>query len=81
MTTKGESLPDDFFEPYLALIARDIHTRKNRVRYAMNTALISIGMRSDALEQKAVAVAEQTGTVDVDHGEDAGVVGARHLGA
>ena len=69
LTTKGDSLPDDFFEPYLALIARDIHTRKNRVRYAMNTALISIGMRSDALEQKAVAVAEQTGTVDVDHGE------------
>ncbi len=69
LTTKGDALPDDFFEPYLAIIARDIHTRKNRVRYAMNTALISIGMRSDALEQKAVAVAKQTGTVDVDHGE------------
>jgi 3-methyladenine DNA glycosylase AlkD len=69
LTTKGEALPDDFFEPYLTIIARDIHTRKNRVRYAMNTALISIGMRSDALEQKAVAVAEQTGTVEVDHGE------------
>ena len=69
LTTRGDALPDDFFEPYLAIIARDIHTRKNRVRYAMNTALISIGMRSDALEQSAVAVAEQTGTVDVDHGE------------
>ena len=44
LTTKGEALPDDFFEPYLTIIARDIHTRKNRVRYAMNTALISIGI-------------------------------------
>ena len=69
LAMKDDGTPDDFFEPYLAVIARDIHTRKNRVRYAMNTALISIGTRSDALEQKAVAVAEQIGTVDVDHGE------------
>ena len=63
------SLPDGFFDPYLAIIAQDIHNRKNRVRYAMNNALIAIGTRSDALEQKAVAVAGQIGTVDVDHGE------------
>jgi len=63
------SLPDDFFSPYLAIIAQNIHNRKNRVRYAMNNALIAIGTRSDALEKKAVAVAEQIGTVDVDHGE------------
>ncbi len=63
------SVPDDFFDPYLAIIAQDIHNRKNRVRYTMNTALITIGTRSDTLEQKALAVAAQIGTVDVDHGE------------
>ena len=63
------SVPDDFFDPYLAIIAQDIYHRKNRVRYSMNSALIAIGARSDALEQKALAVAEQVGTVDIDHGE------------
>ncbi len=63
------SVPDDFFDPYLAIIAQDIHNRKNRVRYTMNTALITIGTCSDTLEQKALAVAAQIGTVDVDHGE------------
>ena len=63
------SVPDDFFDPYLAIIAQDIHNRKNRVRHTMNTALITIGTRSDTLEQKALAVAAQIGTVDVDHGE------------
>lgn len=66
---KDKALPDDFFEPYLEIIARDIHTRQNRVRYSMNTALIGIGTRSDALEKKAIAIAEQIGPVDVDHGE------------
>ena len=69
LAMKEDSTPDAFFEPYLAIITQDIHIRKNRVRYSMNSALIAIGARSDALEEKAVAVAEQIGTVDVDHGE------------
>lgn len=69
LAMKVNALPDAFFEPYLKIIARDIHARQNRVRYAMNSALIAIGARSDTLEKKAVALAEQIGTVDVDHGE------------
>ena len=69
LIASDDTIPDAFFEPYLGVIARDIHTRKNRVRYAMNTALIGIGVRSDAMEQQAIAVSEQIGTVDVDHGE------------
>jgi 3-methyladenine DNA glycosylase AlkD len=62
-------LPDAFFEPYLETIEREIHAAKNRVRYAMNNALIAIGMRSDALEAQAIAAAGRIGKVVVDHGE------------
>jgi 3-methyladenine DNA glycosylase AlkD len=62
------ALPDATFTPYLATIARDIHTRKNRVRHAMNGALIAIGTRNPALEAAALAVAAAIGPVIVDHG-------------
>ena len=62
------ALPDAFFEPYLAVIEREIHGRKNRVRDAMNNALIAIGMR-DGLEAQALAAAARIGTVRVDHGQ------------
>jgi 3-methyladenine DNA glycosylase AlkD len=61
--------PDTAFEPYLSRIERDIHSAKNRVRHAMNNALIAIGIRSDALRKKAEAAAKRIGKVDVDHGE------------
>jgi 3-methyladenine DNA glycosylase AlkD len=62
------TLPDSTFTPYLATIQRDIHTRKNRVRHAMNGALIAIGSRNAALEAAALAVAAAIGPVIVDHG-------------
>ena len=61
--------PDAAFTPYLATIERDIHTRKNRVRHAMNGALIAIGTRNDALRSAALAVAAAIGPVRVDHGQ------------
>lgn len=61
-------LPDEVFTPYLDIIAQDIHNRKNRVRDAMNTALINFGLRP-ALTARALAIAAQIGKVDVDHGE------------
>ncbi len=64
-------LTDSFFDAYLDLIARDIHTRKNRVRQAMNNALIAIGVRSPALTKKALAVAKKIGVVNIDHGDTA----------
>lgn len=69
LAMKDKALDDDFFTPYLDLIARDIHNRKNRVRYAMNNALIAIGGRNDALAARAITVAEAIGEVVVDHGE------------
>lgn len=67
--THDPTLPDSYFLPHLARIARDLHGSKNRVRYAMNNAVIAIGVRSDTLEPQAVAAATQIGTVYVDHGQ------------
>ncbi len=63
------SLPGSYFESYLGVIETRIHDAKNRVRDAMNSALIAIGSRSDELEREALEVAERVGKVDVDHGE------------
>jgi 3-methyladenine DNA glycosylase AlkD len=63
------ALPDAFFEPWLETIEQEIHARKNRVRYAMNNALIAIGGRNEALAKTAIAAAGRIGEVDVDHGE------------
>lgn len=60
---------DAFFLPFLDRIEREIHAARNRVRYAMNNALIAIGIRNDALEQAAVSAAGHIGPVQVDHGE------------
>lgn len=58
-------------ERRLEEIAATIHARKNRVRYAMNGALIAIGLRGPALRSKALDAAARVGKVEVDHGETA----------
>ncbi len=60
---------DADLDPYLAIIEAGIHTAPNRAREAMNTALIAIGTRSDALEEKALEAAHRIGKVEVDHGD------------
>ena len=69
LAMNADDLPEGFFEPYLNIIEREIHTRKNRVKYAMNNALIAIGIRIEKLEKKAIAAARKIGKVQVDHGE------------
>jgi 3-methyladenine DNA glycosylase AlkD len=69
LAMKDETLADGYFRPYLAIIERDIHRRKNRVRYSMNSALIAIGIRNEILQAEAIAVAQKIGQVEVDHGE------------
>jgi 3-methyladenine DNA glycosylase AlkD len=65
----SDEFPDAYFEPYLAIIGRDIHQRANRVRQAMNSALIAIGMRGGELERQAIELAGTIGEVIVDHGD------------
>ncbi|MBC8029529.1 MAG: DNA alkylation repair protein [Pyrinomonadaceae bacterium] len=69
LAQRHPSLPDSFFLPHLEAIQSDIHNARNRVRYAMNGALIGIGCRNSKLEKKAVAVAAKIGKVEVDHGD------------
>ena len=63
------ALPDSYFEPYLGEIEAGIHQQKNRVREAMNNALIAVGARSAALQEKALRAAKTIGPVEIDHGE------------
>lgn len=69
LAMQDQTLEDDLLIHYLAFIEKNIHTSKNRVRDAMNSALIAIGIRSHKLEEIAVACAGQIGKIDVDHGE------------
>lgn len=69
IATKDGKLPDSYFRQLLSRIERDIANGQNRERYSMNTALIAIGVRNDALESEALAVAARIGTVVVDHGD------------
>lgn len=63
------TLADEDFDRYLAEIERRIHGSANRVRDAMNMAVIAIGLRGPVLQKKAVASAERIGRVEVDHGQ------------
>ncbi len=69
LARSDEQLPDEFFEAQLAVIEEEIHDRKNRARYAMNSALMNIGGRNLVLKKQAIAAAKRIGKVEVDHGE------------
>ena len=68
LATREGELGDAYVAKQLAAIEKAIHRSKNRVRYAMNNAVISVGMRP-GWEKKAVAAAKRIGYVEVDHGE------------
>lgn len=63
-----ESLGDAAIDPYLMRIEAEIHEAKNYTRYAMNNALISIGISRANLRKKVLAAAKRIGVVEVDHG-------------
>jgi 3-methyladenine DNA glycosylase AlkD len=66
---QNSDLPDKYFIVYLKNIEAGIHDSPNRVRHAMNGAVINIGLRNESLEKKATASAKRIGKVEVDHGE------------
>jgi 3-methyladenine DNA glycosylase AlkD len=69
MAMNDDTLTDDYLSSYIHQIEEQIHSAKNRTRHSMNGALISIGIRSEELEKKAIAAAKRIGKVVVDHGE------------
>jgi 3-methyladenine DNA glycosylase AlkD len=62
-------LPDEHFERRLEYIEKHIHQERNRVRHAMNSAVIAIGLRNPRLQKLALAAAARIGKVEVDHGD------------
>lgn len=64
-----KELPDAPFATAIERIEKGIASAPNRVRHAMNNALIAIGLRSDWLRTKALATASRIGKVNVDHGQ------------
>lgn len=69
LADRDPELPDAYFAEQLERIEAQVHERKNRVRYAMNLALIQIGLRSAGLERKVRAAVRRIGPIEVDHGE------------
>jgi 3-methyladenine DNA glycosylase AlkD len=69
LAMKDPALTDEELERHLETIQHDLHGAKNRVRHAMNGALIAIGGRNEHLEKRALAAAAKIGKVEVDHGE------------
>lgn len=69
LAMQDRSLADDLPEAQLRTIEREVHQAGNRTRYAMNSALIAIGLRNEGLRGMAEAAARRIGKVEVDHGE------------
>ncbi len=69
LAMSDDELPDSYFDAHLGTIETEIHNRKNRVRDAMNSALIAIGIRKPRLRKRALAAAKRIGKIEVDHGE------------
>jgi 3-methyladenine DNA glycosylase AlkD len=69
ISRQDNGLPDPYFEKHLKTVETKIHSSKNWVKYAMNNALINIGVRNPKLEKKAIAAAKRIGEIEVDHGD------------
>ena len=63
------SVSDADAEEVLATIEREIHRSPNWARYAMNSAVIAIGVFKPSLRERAIAAARRIGKVEVNHGE------------
>lgn len=71
--------PDDdlditVLQQLLKRVQAEIHTAPNRVRYAMNTFVISVGTYVEPLHKAAVEVAKKIDVVSVNMGDTACVV-------
>lgn len=69
LAMKDEALEDSELAARLEEIESRIVDSPNRVRHAMNMALIAIGIRNSRLEKLAMRAARRIGKVEVDHGQ------------
>ncbi len=66
--TPDEALDIDTYNSLLDDIEKNIHNAQNRVRYAMNGFVITVGSAVNSLNEKATNVAKTIGKVSVDMG-------------
>jgi hypothetical protein len=64
-----DSLSDADAGKILKTIENEIHASPNWARYAMNGALISIGVFKPSCRNEAIDAAKRIGKVKIDHGE------------
>ena len=60
---------DEFFEPYLEQIEKELQKAENWTKESMNYALMYIGSRTKKLNKKALAIAKKIGEVKIDYGD------------
>ncbi|MBI9066247.1 MAG: DNA alkylation repair protein [Salinivirgaceae bacterium] len=65
----NNTLSDAYFIPYLQCIQSEINSYPNRIKEAMNQALIAIGCRNDNLEKICLTISKEIGKVYIDHGK------------
>jgi 3-methyladenine DNA glycosylase AlkD len=63
-----EELDKDSLQSLMESARKEVHSAKNRVRYAMNNFLIAAGSFVPDLTEKAKSLGSQIGTVEVDMG-------------
>ncbi len=66
--TEDSLLDKNDIKALIDLVAKNIHTSPNRVRYCMNSFLIAVGGYVPSLTTHAIKVAEKIGGVTVDMG-------------
>ena len=71
LLVKTTVLAGEDLSPWLVRIEQELPTAKNRVREAMNSALIALGSTGGALQKAALQTAKRLGRVEVDHGDTA----------
>jgi Predicted DNA alkylation repair enzyme len=70
LAKNNKKLTDEYFEAYIKLIEKDLKKEAIYVKDAMNSALYMMGMRSKALNKRAVEVAQKIGKVEIDYGDN-----------
>lgn len=69
LSRQDGALTDEYALERLAHVEAHIHKAQNRVRHAMNSAVITVGLRGPELQKLALAAAARIGKVTVDHGQ------------
>ena len=65
-----KKLPDEYFQPIINRIEKELQQEENFVKDAMNSAIWSIGMRNKTLNERCISAAKNIGLVEVDYGEN-----------